>query len=82
VSHDFASVTAFDRHRTGTHRYLFADGLRMTPPRDDGRRCLAPEEMHQVGMEIDPNGRWRIAASESQKAFYEQNSSALSATEV
>ena len=78
---DFASVTAFDRHRTGVHEYLFADGLLMEPHREDGRRCLSPNEMLEAGMEVDDWGRWRIAPSERQKAFYEQNSPALSPSE-
>jgi len=74
---DFASVNAFDRHRTGVQEYLFADGLRMEPPVEDGRRCLSPNEMLDAGMEVDDRGRWRIAPSERQKAFYRENSPAL-----
>ena len=79
---DFASVSAFDRHRIGVHEYLYADGLRMDPTKEDGRRCLTPEEMVSAAMERDDRGRWRIAPSELQKAFYERNSSVLSATEA
>jgi hypothetical protein len=92
---DFSSVAAFDRHRTGTHEYLFADGLRLDPPREDGRRCLAPEELLETGMEVYSKGRWRLVPSEAQRAFYaaavhgqgtpsevayKQNSSVLSAS--
>jgi hypothetical protein len=42
---DFGSVGAFDAHRVGKHEYLFAEGLKMNPPREDGRRCLDTEEM-------------------------------------
>jgi hypothetical protein len=59
-SKDFASVAAFDRHRTGTHEYDFAQGLRFDIPREDGRRCMDEDEMIEVGMELDPRGRWRI----------------------
>jgi hypothetical protein len=57
---DFSSVAAFDCHRTGVHDYIFAEGLLRNPPAEDGRRCMAPEEMLEAGMDVDPNGRWRI----------------------
>jgi hypothetical protein len=41
---DFASVSAFDRHRTGTYVYTFAEGLELDPPQEDGRRCLDVDE--------------------------------------
>jgi hypothetical protein len=59
---DFASVAAFDRHRVGVHAYTFQEGLRLEPPREDGRRCLDPEEMIAYGLVRDPRGRWSIAA--------------------
>ena len=62
---DFASVAAFDRHRTGTHDYPYSEGLQMTPTREDGRRCMAPEEMLEHGMEVDPRSRWRVVLSEA-----------------
>jgi hypothetical protein len=65
---DFASVAAFDRHRTGTHDYTFQEGLRLESPVEDGRRCLHPEEMLGHGMEVDRRGRWRIAVTEADKA--------------
>ena len=79
---DFSSVAAFDRHRAGVHEYLFAEGLQMNPPREDGRRCMAPEEMLGGGMGLDPKGRWKLVPSATQKAFYEQNSSVLSASQA
>ena len=79
---DFSSVAAFDRHRTGVHEYLFAEGLQLDSPREDGRRCLAPEEMLERGMELDPRGRWKISPTEAQRAFYEQHSPVLSASGV
>jgi hypothetical protein len=51
---DFASASAFDRHRTGTHRYLWS------AEREDGRRCLDDAEMLDAGMEPDKRGGWRI----------------------
>ena len=77
---DFASVAAFDRQRTGTHEYTFMEGLKMAPV-EDGRRCLDPDVMEEHGMAIDRNGRWKIIPTEAQKAFYEQNSSILSASQ-
>ena len=70
-STDFASVAAFDRHRTGTHEYLFAEGRQLEPPAEDGRRRMAPEEMLEHGMELDPRGRWRIALSQAEQARLE-----------
>jgi hypothetical protein len=49
---DFTSVELFDRHRVGTHEYLFA------PERPDGRRCLTVEEMTGRGWEQNDRGRW------------------------
>jgi len=48
---DFASVGAFDAHRTGVHDYTFAEGLRMNPSREDGRRCLDLDELPGHGLE-------------------------------
>jgi hypothetical protein len=62
---DFASVAAFDRHHTGTRDYTFREDLAMDPSRDDGRRCLDPDEMLEAGMKVDPSGRWRVALSEA-----------------
>lgn len=60
---DFASVSAFDRHHVGSHEYTYTQGLRLDPPAEDGRRCLLDEaELLEAGMELDPRGRWRIAA--------------------
>ena len=49
---DFAGDTYFDRHRIGVHDYTYREGLSMSPPREDGRRCMTPEEMtsKKVGM--------------------------------
>lgn len=55
---DFASVRAFDAHRVGRHSYLYADGLRMDPPREDGRRCLHESEMRERGFTKNTRGRW------------------------
>jgi hypothetical protein len=59
---DFASVAAFDRHRTGVYVYTHAEGLELVPSRDDGRRCLDDDEMLEAGMAPDVRGRWTIAA--------------------
>lgn len=58
---DFGSVNAFDAHRVGKHAYTWREGLAMTPPREDGRRCLDVNEL-----EADPRwtrnayGRWTL----------------------
>jgi hypothetical protein len=58
---DFASVSAFDRHRIGAHSHDFS------LERPDGRRCMAEDEMTTAGMVIDRNGRWSIPPTEGQK---------------
>jgi hypothetical protein len=60
---DFASVAAFDQHRVGVHAYSYWEGLRMDPPVENGRRCLAPEEMRERGMSENARGRWQIDAA-------------------
>jgi hypothetical protein len=69
---DFASVSAFDRHR-GVHQYTYSVGLKLEPPREDGRRCMNAEELAGAGMERDERGRWRIAADaeRARRAFAE-----------
>ena len=62
----FAGTSAFDFHRRGAHAFTLSEGLRLDPLREDGRRCLHPSEMAEVGMERDSRGRWRIIASEKQ----------------
>jgi hypothetical protein len=52
---DFASVAAFDRHRTGSHEYRFSF------ERLDGRRCMSEDEMLTARMELDPRERWTLA---------------------
>jgi hypothetical protein len=61
--HDFAGVSAFDRHRIGTHDYTYAEGLRMEPLREDGRRCMSTDEMADAGMELNDSGRWFLIAA-------------------
>lgn len=56
--HDFASLEVFDRHRVGVHTYTYSEGLKMEPMRDDGRRCLAADEMAERGWRQDAKGRW------------------------
>jgi hypothetical protein len=45
---DFASVSGFDRHRAGSYQYTFSEGLELDPLREDGRRCLDADEMHDA----------------------------------
>jgi hypothetical protein len=46
---DFSGDRMFDQHRVGNHEYSFEDGLRLEPPREDGRRCLDADEMREKG---------------------------------
>lgn len=55
---DFSSVEGFDAHRVGTHEYTHPEGLRMDPPREDGRRCLSVSELEALGWERNRSGRW------------------------
>lgn len=55
---DFASVAAFDRHRSGVHAYTYIQGMRMDPQVEDGRRCLDDPELQAVGLELNAKGRW------------------------
>lgn len=57
---DFSSVTAFDEHRVGKHAYTYREGLRMNPPREDGRRCLDAGEIESLGLHKDAQGKWRM----------------------
>jgi len=67
---DFASVSAFDKHRVGKHAYLYTEGLEMDPPRDDGRRCMDADEMRAAGIERDDRGRWSITADRNRVTEY------------
>jgi hypothetical protein len=51
-SHDFASVSLFDAHRTGKHEHLFSES------HPDGRRCLSVDEMTSKGWTLNSRGRW------------------------
>jgi hypothetical protein len=57
-SEDFGGVRLFDRHRVGVHGYTELEGLPMDPPREDGRRCLAVDEMAERGWCRSGRGRW------------------------
>jgi hypothetical protein len=59
---DFGSVAAFDAHRVGRHAYTYSEGARMDPVREDGRRCLSVEELHERGFVRNARGRWSIAS--------------------
>lgn len=51
-------MEGFDRHRVGVHAYTFQEGLLMTPPVEDGRRCLGLDEIGRRGFRRDKYGRW------------------------
>lgn len=55
-------MRAFDGHRVGVHEYLYSEGLRLDPPREDGRRCRDEAEMLEHGLELDARSRWRVVA--------------------
>ena len=57
---DFSSVKSFDSHRVGKHAYTLSEGLRMEPPREDGRHCLVQHELVDAGMAQDARGRWYL----------------------
>ena len=59
---DFGSVSGFDAHRVGRHAYTYLQGLDQTPPVEDGRRCLDPDELAERGWRQDTRGRWRQPA--------------------
>ncbi len=54
---DFASLSAFDAHRIGTHAYPWS------LERPDGRRCLTEDELRARGFTLDTRGRWRRPTS-------------------
>ena len=62
-----SSTLLFDAHRTGVYVYSLEQGLRLDPPREDGRRCLDTDEMKAKGWELNDRGRWldpvRVQAS-------------------
>ena len=58
---DFNALTAFDAHRVGKHAYRFSI---TDSARHDGRRCLAPIELTELGWSLDSKGRWRLPASD------------------
>lgn len=60
---DFADENSFDDHRVGNHDYLYLEGLRMEPPREDGRRCLGLDEIEAAGWRHDRYGRWKSPAA-------------------
>lgn len=55
---DFNSIDLFEQHRVGVHAYTFSEGIAMEPMREDGRRCLSVDEMHERGWEQDAKGYW------------------------
>lgn len=57
---DFGSTSAFDKHRVGVHAYTLTQGLKMDPPREDGRHCLTTHELEAAGWAQDAHSRWRM----------------------
>jgi hypothetical protein len=55
---NFGGLTAFDAHRVGKHEYTYSEGLAMTPPVEDGRRCLPPAELELEGFTTNARGSW------------------------
>ena len=55
---DFNSVKLFDQHRVGVHDYTYNEGLKLDPPREDGRRCLDTDEMTGRGWTLNKLNRW------------------------
>jgi len=80
---DFTSVKLFDQHRVGKHAYSYAEGLDMTPSREDGRRCLDKYEMLALGWEQDENERWfdPVSVEAARKGFAELHGRPRSARE-
>ena len=60
---DFSADAFFDMHRIGKHEYTLWEGLNMDPPKEDGRRCLTPEELRNRGFETNEAGRWHNIAN-------------------
>lgn len=61
---DFGSLSAFDSHRTGEHDYLYSEGARMDPPREDGRRCLTAREIGESDrFAKNTRDEWSLSAS-------------------
>jgi hypothetical protein len=57
-------AAALSARSTGTgpvfHAWTHIEGLRLDPPRDNGRHCMDTDEMADAGMELDARGRWSI----------------------
>ena len=58
---DFTAVEGFEKHKTGTHAYLYS------PEQPDGRRCRTIEEMRELGFLQNEYGRWYLPAPEGSK---------------
>jgi hypothetical protein len=67
----FGSLSAFEGHRVGRHAYTLSEGLRMKPPREDGRRCLAEWELTAAGWARDCRGHWRTPSRAVRAAMRE-----------
>ena len=65
---DFASGRTFDQHRVGVHDYTLAEGLRMDPPREDGRRCLYDAELLELGLRPFTDDELRASPRDRRRA--------------
>ena len=73
---DFGSVTAFDAHRVGKHEYVY------DLEHEDGRRCLAVDELLDSGWARDQHGRWRTPRSHDARLRLAQLRSRASKSKV
>jgi hypothetical protein len=67
---DFASLSAFDEHRTGRHAYTYAEGVAREPMVEDGRRCFATHELTDAGWTTDEQERWRFPDDWEMQAWF------------
>jgi hypothetical protein len=81
--YDFASTRLFDQHRVGRHQYTSAEGLKFTPPVEDGRRCLDRAELAERAWVLDRFGRWSdpVASAKVRAAFEGRERRATGAVE-
>jgi hypothetical protein len=67
---DFAADTYFDRHRIGRHAYTFSEGLKLDPPREDGRRCMDDDELRAAGLRPMSDAEQRASRRHACRAGY------------
>jgi hypothetical protein len=53
------------------YEYTLEQGLKLDPPREDGRRCLDSNQMEAKGWGLDDRGRWLdpVRLQASREAF-------------